>query len=176
MKIRLRFRLKKRFCSKMKKKKSSSTFRWKSIAFSNNMSSQQLNDGSGDEREKIWRTIPSPVNEQRIANAQMKVDRLMNLVNDTYEKTLMRNLHLEDLDSRSNDLFRDAEKMKNMAHKMHEKFFWQDSKSKCESIRKNFSFFFFRLEFCLVVAIASVSAIVLGGLFALVFIPKVIGK
>ena len=52
----------------------------------------------------------------------------MNIITDTYEKTLVRNLHLEELDMRSTDLFRDAEKMKNMAHKMQDKFFWEDSK------------------------------------------------
>jgi len=72
--------------------------------------------------------IPSLVDEQQIANAQEKVDRLMTILAETYEKTLVRNLHLEDLDVRSSDLFRDAEKMKNMAHKMQDKFFWEDSK------------------------------------------------
>ena len=124
MKFRLRLRLRKTFRKKMKKKISSIS-RFQPIPLSNNMS--QINDGSGDERQKLWRTVPSPVNEQRIANAQMKVDHLMNLINETYEKTLIRNLHLEDLDVRSSDLFRDAEKMKNMAHKMQDKFFWEDS-------------------------------------------------
>ena len=96
------------------------------MPISNNMS--PMNDGGGgDERPKLWRTIPPPVNEQQIANAQMKVDHLVHLINETYEKTLLRNLHLENLDMRSSDLFRDAEKMKNMAHKMQDKFFWEDS-------------------------------------------------
>jgi hypothetical protein len=89
---------------------------------SNNMSF--MNDGSsGDNKE-----IPTLVDEQQIANAQDKVDKLMNIITDTYEKTLVRNVHLEELDMRSTDLFRDAEKMKNMAHKMQDKFFWEDSK------------------------------------------------
>ncbi len=94
---------------------------------SNNMT--LINDsngvGSGDDRT----LIPSPVDEQQIANAQEKVDRLMNIISETYERTLTRNIHLEELDMRSSDLFRDAEKMKNMAHKMQDKFFWEDSKS-----------------------------------------------
>ena len=81
-------------------------------------------EGGGDDRI----VIPSPVDEQQIAHAQEKVDRLINIISDTYEKTLVRNLRLEDLDMRSSDLFRDAEKMKNMAHKMQDKFFWEDSK------------------------------------------------
>jgi hypothetical protein len=90
---------------------------------SNNMA--LINDRSGgDDRTQI----PSPVDEQQIAHAQEKVDRLMNIISETYEKTLTRNLHLEELDIRSSDLFRDAEKMKNMAHKMQDKFFWEDSK------------------------------------------------
>jgi len=93
---------------------------------SNNMA--LMNDGSGDDREKFSKQIPTPIDEQQIANAQMKVDRLMNVITDTYEKTLVRNLRLEELDVRSTDLFRDAEKMKNMAHKMQDKFFWEDSK------------------------------------------------
>jgi hypothetical protein len=93
---------------------------------SNNMA--LTNDGSGDDRGKFSKQIPTPIDEQQIANAQMKVDRLMNVITDTYEKTLVRNLRLEELDVRSTDLFRDAEKMKNMAHKMQDKFFWEDSK------------------------------------------------
>lgn len=93
---------------------------------SNNMA--LTNDGSGDDRGKLYKQIPTPVDEQQIANAQNKVDRLMNVITDTYEKTLVRNLRLEELDMRSTDLFRDAEKMKNMAHKMQDKFFWEDSK------------------------------------------------
>jgi hypothetical protein len=93
---------------------------------SNNMAF--VNDGSGDERNLFSKQIPTPVDEQQIANAQDKVDRLMNIITDTYEKTLVRNLRLEELDMRSTDLFRDAEKMKNMAHKMQDKFFWEDSK------------------------------------------------
>jgi hypothetical protein len=93
---------------------------------SNNMA--LVNDGSGDERGIFSKQIPTPVDEQQIANAQDKVDRLMNIITDTYEKTLVRNLRLEELDMRSTDLFRDAEKMKNMAHKMQDKFFWEDSK------------------------------------------------
>jgi hypothetical protein len=89
---------------------------------SNNMA--LVNDGSGDDRGEI----PTLVDEQQIANAQEKVDRLMNIITDTYEKTLVRNLRLEELDMRSTDLFRDAEKMKNMAHKMQDKYFWEDSK------------------------------------------------
>lgn len=84
-------------------------------------------DGSGDDQEKYFKQIPKPVDEQQIANAQEKVDRLINIITDTYEKTLIRNVHLEELDMRSTDLFRDAEKMKNMAHKIHDKFFWEDS-------------------------------------------------
>jgi hypothetical protein len=91
---------------------------------SNNMA--LINDGSSGDNRTL---IPSPVDEQQIANAQEKVDRLMNIISETYEKTLTRNLHLEELDMRSSDLFRDAEKMKNMAHKMQDKFFWEDSKS-----------------------------------------------
>lgn len=91
---------------------------------SNNMALSTEGGGGGDDR--IF--IPSPVDEQQIAHAQEKVDRLINVISDTYEKTLMRNLRLEDLDMRSSDLFRDAEKMKNMAHKMQDKFFWEDSK------------------------------------------------
>jgi hypothetical protein len=88
-----------------------------------------VNDGSsGDDREMFPKEIPTLVDEQQIANAQDKVDRLMNIITDTYEKTLIRNLRLEELDMRSTDLFRDAEKMKNMAHKMQDKFFWEDSK------------------------------------------------
>lgn len=95
---------------------------------SNNMS--LINDGSsGDDRDLFSKNIPTLVDEQQIANAQEKVDKLMNIISDTYEKTLVRNLHLEQLDIRSTDLFRDAEKMKNMAHKMQDKFFWDDSKS-----------------------------------------------
>lgn len=90
---------------------------------SNNMALSTEGAG-GDDRI----LIPSPVDEQQIAHAQEKVDRLMNIISDTYEKTLVRNLRLEDLDMRSSDLFRDAEKMKNMAHKMQDKFFWEDSK------------------------------------------------
>lgn len=142
MKFRLRLHLKKK--SLWKKKNSSrplvvqrtrsSIHSFDRVPFeqSNNMS--QINDGSGDDRQKLWRTIPKPVNEQQIANAQMKVDQLMNLISDTYEKTLIRNLRLEDLDMRSTDLFRDAEKMKNMAHKMHDKFFWEDSKCSSSSL------------------------------------------
>ena len=92
---------------------------------SNNMA--HINDGSGDEQSRLWKQLPSPVDEQQIANAQAKVDRMMTLISDTYEKTLVRNLRLEELDMRSTDLFRDAEKMKNMAHKMQDKFFWEDS-------------------------------------------------
>ncbi|CAF0939425.1 unnamed protein product [Rotaria sp. Silwood1] len=122
---------------------------------SNNMS--YANNGSGDDRVKYFKQIPTPVDEQQIANAQDKVDRLMNIITDTYEKTLVRNLRLEELDMRSTDLFRDAEKMKNMAHKMHDKFFWED-------------------KYCMVIIIASISAIVLGGLLALIFIPKITGN
>ncbi|CAF2499050.1 unnamed protein product [Rotaria sp. Silwood2] len=122
---------------------------------SNNMS--YVNDGSGDDRGKYFKQIPTPVDEQQISNAQDKVDRLMSIITDTYEKTLVRNLRLEELDMRSTDLFRDAEKMKNMAHKMHDKFFWED-------------------KYCMVVIIASISAIVLGGLLALIFIPKITGN
>jgi hypothetical protein len=93
---------------------------------SNNMTF--INDGSGDDREIFSKEIPTLINEQQIANAQDKVDKLMNIITDTYEKTLVRNLRLEELDMRSTDLFRDAEKMKNMAHKMQDKFFWEDSK------------------------------------------------
>ncbi|UJR30857.1 hypothetical protein I4U23_018372 [Adineta vaga] len=112
-----------------------------------------VNEGGGDDRGKLFKQIPTPVDEQQIANAQDKVDRLMNAITDTYEKTLVRNLRLEELDMRSTDLFRDAEKMKNMAHKMQDKFFWED-----------------------IVAIASISAIALGGLLALIFIPKITGN
>jgi hypothetical protein len=94
---------------------------------SNNMT-HVVDNSSGDARRQYLKDIPSPVNEQQIVNAQTKVDRLMNLISDTYEKTLVRNLRLEELDVRSTDLFRDAEKMKNMAQKMHDKFFWEDSK------------------------------------------------
>lgn len=87
------------------------------------------NEGAGDERGPLWTHIPTPVDEQQIANAQTKVDRLMHVISDAYEKTLVRNLRLEELDMRSTDLFRDAEKMKNMTTKMHDKFFWEDSKS-----------------------------------------------
>jgi TolA-binding protein len=75
--------------------------------------------------------------EQQLTNAQDKVDRLMSIITDTYENTLVRNLRLEELDMRSTDLFRDAEKMKNMAHKMQDKFFWEDSKWKINNILKN---------------------------------------
>ncbi|CAF4456298.1 unnamed protein product, partial [Adineta steineri] len=121
------------------------------------------NDGGGgsgdvdDHRGKFSKQIPTPVDEQQIANAQNKVDRLMNVITDTYEKTLIRNLRLEELDMRSTDLFRDAEKMKNMAHKMQDKFFWED-------------------KYIMIVAIASISAIALGGLLALIFIPKITGN
>lgn len=101
---------------------------------SNNMA--HINDGSGDDQSRLWKEIPSPVDEQQIANAQAKVDRMMTLISDAYEKTLVRNLRLEELDVRSTDLFRDAEKMKNMAHKMQDKFFWEDS----ELIRWNVIF------------------------------------
>jgi hypothetical protein len=94
---------------------------------SNNMA--VANEGGGDERGQFWQQIPTPVDEQQIANAQNKVDRLMHVISDAYEKTLVRNLRLEELDMRSTDLFRDAEKMKNMAHKMQDKFFWEDSES-----------------------------------------------
>ena len=91
----------------------------------------QTTDGRGDDdRGKLRPQIPAPVDEQQIIDAQHKVDRLMTMIAETYETTLVRNVRLEDLDMRSTDLFRDAEKMKNMAHKMHDKFFWQDSKSK----------------------------------------------
>ncbi|CAF0911122.1 unnamed protein product [Adineta steineri] len=126
---------------------------------SNNMT--LMNDGGGsgdvDDRRKFSKQIPTPVDEQQIANAQNKVDRLMNVITDTYEKTLIRNLRLEELDMRSTDLFRDAEKMKNMAHKMQDKFFWED-------------------KYIMIVAIASISAIALGGLLALIFIPKITGN
>lgn len=119
MKFRLRLRLRKKSRAKMKS-------RLPALPLSNNMSPGN-DGGGGDDRQKLWRTVPPPVNEQQIANAQMKVDHLINLINDTYEQTLVRNLHLENLDMRSSDLFRDAEKMKNMAHKMQDKFFWEDS-------------------------------------------------
>jgi hypothetical protein len=102
---------------------------------SNNMA--YANDGSGDDRGKLFKQIPTPVDEQQITNAQDKVDRLMSIITDTYENTLVRNLRLEELDMRSTDLFRDAEKMKNMAHKMQDKFFWEDSKWKINNILKN---------------------------------------
>lgn len=90
----------------------------------------QTNNGSGDDdRAKLRSPIPAPVDEQQIIDAQNKVDRLMTMIAETYETSLVRNVRLEDLDMRSTDLFRDAEKMKNMAHKMHDKFFWQESKS-----------------------------------------------
>ena len=92
---------------------------------SNNMAF--ANDGIGDEHGKYFKQIPTPVDEQQIANAHDKVDRLMSIITDTYEKALVRNVRLEELDMRSTDLFRDAEKMKNMAHKMHDKFFWENS-------------------------------------------------
>lgn len=92
-------------------------------------------DGRGDNREKNYQQIPAPVDEKQIANAQDKVDRLMNMITDTYEKTLFRNIRLEELDMRSTNLFHDAEKMKNMAHKIHDKFFWEDSKSYIKDIK-----------------------------------------
>ncbi|CAF0851060.1 unnamed protein product [Adineta ricciae] len=119
---------------------------------SNNMS--YVNDGGGDDRSKLFQQLPTPVDEQQIASAQNKVNRLMNAITDTYERTLVRNLRLEELDMRSTDLFRDAEKMKNMAHKMQDKFFWED-------------------KYFLIVTIASISAIALGGLLALIFMPKI---
>ncbi|CAF3877189.1 unnamed protein product [Rotaria magnacalcarata] len=113
--------------------------------------------GGDDDRGTFHRQIPTPIDENQIAKAQDKVDRLMSMIADTYERTLVRNIRLEELDMRSTDLFRDAEKMKNMAHKMHDKFFWED-------------------KYCLILIIASISAIVLGGLLALVFVPKVTGN
>ncbi|CAF4950979.1 unnamed protein product, partial [Rotaria magnacalcarata] len=82
--------------------------------------------GGDDDRGTFHRQIPTPIDENQIAKAQDKVDRLMSMIADTYERTLVRNIRLEELDMRSTDLFRDAEKMKNMAHKMHDKFFWED--------------------------------------------------
>lgn len=136
---------------------------------SNNMSlTNESGGGGGGGDDRIF--VPSPVDEQQIANAQEKVDRLMNMISETYEKTLVRNLHLEDLDMRSSDLFRDAEKMKNMAHKMQDKFFWEDS----TFILSNEILFqtIIILEYYLILTLASLSAIVLGGLLALIFIPK----
>ena len=125
MKFNFRARLQKK--NQLKTSKYRSTFvRHDSHQLSNNMS--YVNDGGGDDRNKLFQQLPTPVNEQQIANAQNKVNRLMNAITDTYEKTLVRNLRLEELDMRSTDLFRDAEKMKNMAHKMQDKFFWEDSK------------------------------------------------
>lgn len=140
---------------------------------SNNMSLTNESGGGGaGGDDRLF--IPTPVDEQQIANAQEKVDRLINIISETYEKTLVRNLHLEDLDMRSSDLFRDAEKMKNMAHKMQDKFFWEDSK--CH-LSLSLSIEFFSLDLCiseyyLILTLASLSAIVLGGLLALIFIPK----
>ena len=108
---------------------------------SNNMAFAN-DSGGGDDRGKFSKQIPTPIDEQQIANAQVKVDRLMNIITDTYEKTLVRNLRLEELDMRSTDLFRDAEKMKNMAHKMQDKFFWEDSKFHQERIDTNVIFHF----------------------------------
>ncbi|CAF3152624.1 unnamed protein product [Rotaria socialis] len=126
---------------------------------SNNMT--YVNDSvvvvGGGDQGTLHRQIPTPIDEKQIAKAQDKVDRLMSIIADTYERTLVRNIRLEELDMRSTDLFRDAEKMKNMAHKMHDKFFWED-------------------KYCLILLIASISAIVLGGLLALVFVPKVTGN
>jgi len=104
---------------------------------SNNMTF--INDGSsGDNREIVSKEIPTLIDEQQIANAQDKVDKLMNIITDTYEKTLVRNVRLEELDMRSTDLFHDAEKMKNMAHKMQDKFFWEDSKLTIHLEKKSF--------------------------------------
>jgi len=105
-----------------------------------------VNDGSsGDDREMFPKEIPTLVDEQQIANAQDKVDRLMNIITDTYEKTLIRNLRLEELDMRSTDLFRDAEKMKNMAHKMQDKFFWEDSKLIMDLKKQKYFYYLFRI-------------------------------
>lgn len=132
---------------------------------SNNMT-HAIDSSAGDQGY-----IPSLVDEQQIANAQEKVDRLMTVLAETYEKTLVRNLHLEDLDMRSSDLFRDAEKMKNMAHKMQDKFFWEDSTNICSAPTIDLRISLF-LEYWLIVGIASVSAVLLGGLLALTFLPK----
>ncbi|CAF0740020.1 unnamed protein product [Didymodactylos carnosus] len=103
--------------------------------------------------ETIPKTTIEPVDERKIQQTSLKIDAVLNMINEAYEKTLIRQYRLDELDKNADKLILSAGQFQKTAAEVQRTIWCQN-------------------RYCCYLVIASSTAIAAGGLIAMYFISR----